>query len=90
MNTATCATNRVSDENHDPSHRLVLRSRWWGVYLLVLSLLVAVPIPLLAASNINADILRERSDAAAKMVLGIISYSRWPVAPPMIRLCVIV
>lgn len=79
MTTATCATNRVSDEHHEPPHRRIVRSRWWGVYLFLLSLLVAVPTPLLAASNINADILRERSDAAARMVLGIISYSRWPV-----------
>ena len=89
MTTATCATNRASDEHHEPPHRRIVRSRWWGVYLFLLSLLVAVPTPLLAASNINADILRERSDAAARMVLGIISYSRWPVAPPVIRLCVI-
>ncbi|MFV8757725.1 YfiR family protein, partial [Yersinia enterocolitica] len=34
-------------------------------------------------------LIHERSDAATKMVLGIISYSRWPTPPPVIRLCVI-
>ncbi|MFA3777384.1 YfiR family protein [Yersinia sp. 1652 StPb PI] len=91
MNTATCAINGVSNYERDYPLKLMTLWRVWRAcasILLLLSGLLA-PLPSMAADNINEALIHERSNAATKMVLGIISYARWPVAPVVTRLCVV-
>lgn len=92
MNTAPCAINGVSDgKYHYLPKPITSRRIWQRTYALTLSLLLILfaSLPSMAANNLSEELIHERSDAATKMVLGIISYSRWPVPPPVIRLCVI-
>ncbi|EOW2415870.1 YfiR family protein, partial [Yersinia enterocolitica] len=58
-------------------------------FTLLLLFILFASLPSMAANNLSEELIHERSDAATKMVLGIISYSRWPTPPPVIRLCVI-
>ncbi|CNF22701.1 TPA: YfiR family protein [Yersinia enterocolitica] len=92
MNTAPCAINGVNDEKYHYQPKLFTPPRIWrricAFTLLLLSILFA-SLPSMAANNLSEELIHERSDAATKMVLGIISYSRWPTPPPVIRLCVI-
>lgn len=91
MNTIPCAINGVSDDKYYyPRKRTIWRRVWRaGAYTLLFFSILFASWPLLAANNLSEEQVHERSDAAAKMVLGIISYSRWPVAPKIIRLCVV-
>lgn len=98
MNTAPCAINGI---NHEKDHYLPKlmppRHIWRQSYVLTLLflLILFISMPSMAANNLSGvnnlseELIHERSDAATKMVLGIISYSRWPTPPPVIRLCVI-
>lgn len=58
MNLPTCAINAVSYKPHFYLYRLIMHTRWWVVFLLLFSFFT--PIPLLAANNINDNILHER------------------------------
>lgn len=91
MNTATCAINGVSIyERFYPLKLMTLRHLWrpCASILLLLSSLFT-PLPSKAGNTLNEALIHERSDAVTKMVLGIISYARWPVAPVVTRLCVV-
>lgn len=98
MKTASCAINGIHDEKYHYLAKVITpRHTWRRNYALTLLFLLILfaSLPSRAANNLStennlsAELIHERSDAAAKMVLGIISYSRWPTPPPVIRLCVI-
>ncbi|CNE36802.1 YfiR family protein [Yersinia mollaretii] len=91
MNIVTCAFNGVSTAKRYYPHQQMAPRRVWRacVSVLLLILLLFTALPLRAANNLSAELIHERSDAAAKMVLGIISYARWPTPLPVIRLCVV-
>ncbi|MGE4800870.1 YfiR family protein [Yersinia hibernica] len=92
MNTATCAVNGANDEKYHSLLKPTLPRRLWRrTYSLTLSLLLILfaSFSSMAANDLSEELIHERSDAATKMVLGIISYSRWPAPQPVIRLCVI-
>ncbi|HDW8036257.1 TPA: YfiR family protein [Yersinia enterocolitica] len=92
MNTAPCAINGVNDEKSHYRPKLFTPPRIWQrtcAFTLLLLFILFASLPSMAANNLSEELIHERSDAATKMVLGIISYSRWPTPPPVIRLCVI-
>lgn len=92
MNTAPCAINGVNDGKYHYLPKLIKPPRIWRracALTLLFLFILCISLPSRAANNLNEEIIHERSDAATKMVLGIISYSRWPTPPPVIRLCVI-
>lgn len=92
MNTAPCAINGVNDEKYHYRPKLFTPPRICRltcVFTLLLLFILFTSWPSMAANNLSEELIHERSDAATKMVLGIISYSRWPAPPPVIRLCVI-
>lgn len=91
MNIVTCAFNGVSTAKRYYPHQQMTPRRVWRacVSVLLLILLLFTALPLRAANNLSAELIHERNDAAAKMVLGIISYARWPTPLPVIRLCVV-
>ncbi|MBX9497131.1 YfiR family protein [Yersinia enterocolitica] len=92
MNTAPCAINGVNDEKYHYRPKLFTPPRIWRrtcAFTLLLLFILFASLPSMAANNLSEELIHERSDAATKMVLGIISYSRWPTPPPVIRLCVI-
>lgn len=91
MNIVSCAFNGVSTAKRYYPHQQMAPRRVWRACasVLLLILLLFTALPLRAANNLSAELIHERSDAAAKMVLGIISYARWPTPLPVIRLCVV-
>ena len=92
MNTAPCAINGVNDEKYHYLPKLITPPRIWRrtcAFTLLLLFILFASWPSMAANNLSEELIHERSDSATKMVLGIISYSRWPTPPPVIRLCVI-
>ncbi|CNH54323.1 protein YfiR [Yersinia thracica] len=104
MNTAPCAISGINDGKHHYLLKLITPRHIWRrsyalTLLFILTLFASLPSiaannlstvnNLGAVNNLSAELIHERSDAATKMVLGIISYSRWPTPPPVIRLCVI-
>lgn len=91
MNTSPCAINGVSNDKRNYSSKLIMPRRIGRACVcgfLLLTLLFA-SVPLMAANNVSETLVHTRSDAATKMVLGIISYSRWPMPLPVTRLCVV-
>ncbi len=91
MNIAPCAINGVSNYKRYYPQNLMTSQRVWRACacgLLFLAILFT-SMPLMATNNISDEVVHERSNAAAKMVLGIISYSRWPTPLPVTRLCVV-
>ncbi|CNH65480.1 protein YfiR [Yersinia frederiksenii] len=91
MNTAPCAISGVSNDKRYYPRKLITPRHAWracvcGLFLLTI---LFASMPLMAANNTSEELLHERSDAATKMVLGIISYSRWPTPLPVTRLCVV-
>ncbi|MDA5473711.1 DUF4154 domain-containing protein [Yersinia kristensenii] len=104
MNTAPCAINGINNEKDHYLPKLIPpRHIWRQSYVLTLLFLLilftsmpstatnnlSVENNLSIVNNLSEELIHERSDAATKMVLGIISYSRWAIPPPVIRLCVI-
>ncbi|WP_145519034.1 YfiR family protein [Yersinia mollaretii] len=91
MNTVSCAINGVSSDKRYPPLKWMTPWRVWRACASALFLfsLLFTALPLRAANNLSAELIHERSDAATKMVLGIISYARWPAPLPVIRLCVV-
>ncbi|WP_145499057.1 YfiR family protein [Yersinia bercovieri] len=91
MNIVTCAINGVSSDKHYHPLKLITPQRIWRACTSVLFLisLLFTALPLRAANTLSPELLHERNDAAAKMVLGIISYARWPTPPAVIRLCIV-
>ncbi|CNH31038.1 YfiR family protein [Yersinia pekkanenii] len=91
MNIATCAINDVSNSKRYDSLKLVTLRRVSQACVSILLLLSVLftSFPLRAASNVSEELVQERNDSATKMVLGIISYARWPEPLPVIRLCVV-
>ncbi|CNK88232.1 YfiR family protein [Yersinia proxima] len=92
MNIAPCAINGVNDVKYHYLPKLftplrICRQACALTLLLLFTLFASLPS--MAANSLSEELIHERSDAATKMVLGIISYSRWPTPPPVIRLCVI-
>ncbi|ANI30856.1 membrane protein [Yersinia entomophaga] len=87
MTTSTCAINGVSKND-----QYVMPPWHFGricQYLLIVFTFVFSTGARSAEEPANANVIQARTDAATKMVLGIISYARWPVTPQVIRLCVV-
>ncbi|CNF60920.1 YfiR family protein [Yersinia massiliensis] len=91
MNTATCAFSGVSNDKRYCPLKPITLGRVWRICVSIFFLLSLLFIawPLMAANKLGEERIQNRSDNAAKMVLGIISYTRWPVPPTVIRLCVV-
>ncbi|SEN57782.1 protein of unknown function [Pseudomonas sp. ok272] len=57
--------------------------------LLLLSLLCLVNLPVSAQPEASVSMAEQRAKAVTQVVLGILSYARWPLEPAQLRLCVI-
>jgi hypothetical protein len=71
----------------------VLRTeRFWGVRRCLLAALLCLLSPFTLAHSV-ADaplgLADQRAKAVTQVVLGILSYARWPVEPAQLRLCVV-
>ena len=64
------------------------RSLSWRRMLLVALLCVLAPRAFAQAPD-PADLAAQRAQAVTQVVLGILSYARWPVEPAQLRLCVV-
>ncbi|WLG73204.1 YfiR family protein [Pseudomonas simiae] len=64
------------------------RSLSWRRLLLVAVLCVLAPHACAQASD-PAGLAAHRAQAVTRVVLGILSYARWPVEPAQLRLCVV-
>lgn len=60
----------------------------WRLRLLFLGLLL-LSTPCLAQSEVSLSVADQRAKAVTQVVLGILSYARWPTEPAQLRLCVI-
>ena len=65
-----------------------VRSKGWGHVLLagLLCLLLPVAVAQEQASTTQAE---QRAEAVTQVVLGILSYARWPVEPTQLQLCIV-
>lgn len=57
--------------------------------LLLLSLFCLLSLPAFAQPETSVSMAEQRAKAVTQVVLGILSYARWPVEPAQLRLCVI-
>lgn len=64
------------------------RSLSWRRLLLVAVLCVLTPQAFAQASD-PAGLAAQRAQAVTQVVLGILSYARWPVEPAQLRLCIV-
>ncbi|SFB44653.1 YfiR family protein [Pseudomonas sp. NFPP24] len=64
------------------------RSLSWRRMLLVALLCILAPRAFAQAPD-PADLAAQRAQAVTQVVLGILSYARWPVEPAQLRLCVV-
>lgn len=64
------------------------RSLSWRRMLLVAVLCVVAPHTFAQASD-PASLAAHRAQAVTQVVLGILSYARWPVEPAQLRLCIV-
>ena len=64
------------------------RSLSWRRLLLVAVLCVLTPHAFAQASD-PAGLAAQRAQAVTQVVLGILSYARWPVEPAQLRLCIV-
>ncbi|MBW8129173.1 MULTISPECIES: YfiR family protein [Pseudomonas] len=64
------------------------RSLSWRRMLLVAALCVLAPRAFAQASE-PIDLAAHRAQAVTQVVLGILSYARWPVEPAQLRLCIV-
>ena len=64
------------------------RSLSWRRMLLVAVLCVLTPHAFAQASD-PAGLAAQRAQAVTQVVLGILSYARWPVEPAQLRLCIV-
>ena len=60
----------------------------WRKWLLLACLLV-LSAPALAQSQAQPNRAEQRAKAVTQVVLGILSYARWPVEPAQLQLCVV-
>ncbi|AXP06896.1 YfiR family protein [Pseudomonas bijieensis] len=68
--------------------REAVRSKGWGHFLLagLLCLLSPVALTQEQATTTQAE---QRAEAVTQVVLGILSYARWPVEPTQLQLCIV-
>ena len=60
----------------------------WRLWLLFLGLLL-LSIPSLAQFEASISLADQRAKAVTQVVMGILSYARWPTEPAQLQLCVI-
>ncbi|MBT2375774.1 YfiR family protein [Pseudomonas fluorescens] len=60
----------------------------WRRMLLLAVLWVLAPVTL-AQTPVSASMADQRAQAVTQVVLGILSYARWPVEPAQLRLCIV-
>ena len=63
--------------------------RSWSWRRLLLSAVLCLVTPLAFAQAPTASAADQRAQAVTQVVLGILSYARWPVEPQQLRLCVV-
>lgn len=63
-------------------------SKGWGRYLLA-GLLCLLPPAIAAQDPISSTRAEQRAEAVTQVVLGILSYARWPVEPTQLQLCIV-
>ena len=63
--------------------------RSWSWRRLLLSAVLCLVTPLAFAQAPTASAADQRAQAVTQVVLGILSYARWPVEPAQLRLCIV-
>jgi len=63
--------------------------RFWGWRHFCLSALLCLSTHAGFAQDALADAADQRAQAVTQVVLGILSYARWPVEPAQLRLCIV-
>ncbi len=63
--------------------------RSWSWRRLLLSAVLCLVTPLAFAQASTASAADQRAQAVTQVVLGILSYARWPVEPTQLRLCIV-
>ena len=64
------------------------RVKRWRLMLLA-ALVLVLPLHGMAQGAAAATLAEQRAKAVTQVVLGILSYARWPVEPEQLRLCLI-
>lgn len=59
------------------------------MHVLLAAFVVVCPLWAMAQSDPPATLAEQRAKAVTQVVLGILSYARWPVEPAQLRLCLI-
>ncbi|AEV60745.1 YfiR [Pseudomonas ogarae] len=65
-----------------------MRSKGWWHFLLAGLLCLLLPV-VVAQEQIATTQAEQRSEAVTQVVLGILSYARWPVEPTQLQLCIV-
>ncbi|AUO44625.1 YfiR family protein [Pseudomonas ogarae] len=68
--------------------REAVRSKGWWHFLLAGLLCLLLPV-VVAQEQIATTQAEQRSEAVTQVVLGILSYARWPVEPTQLQLCIV-
>lgn len=68
--------------------RETVRSKDWGHYLLAGLLWLLSPM-VLAEAPPSTSRAEQRAESVTQVVLGILSYARWPVEPAQLQLCIV-
>ncbi|SDA72925.1 protein of unknown function [Pseudomonas sp. NFACC15-1] len=68
--------------------REAVRSKGWGHFLLAGLLCLLLPVAM-AQEQVNTTQAEQRAEAVTQVVLGILSYARWPVEPTQLKLCIV-
>jgi hypothetical protein len=68
--------------------RQALRAKDWRHYLLASFLCLLSPV-LVAESQEPTGHAQMRAEAVTQVVLGILSYARWPIEPTQLQLCIV-
>ncbi|MDB6443249.1 MULTISPECIES: YfiR family protein [Pseudomonas] len=72
----------------DVAGREAARSKGWKHYLLA-SLLGLLPPVIAAQDQATTTRAEQRAESVTQVVLGILSYARWPVEPTQLQLCIV-
>lgn len=68
--------------------RGAVHSKDWWHYLLAALLCLLSP-AVIAEHQTSVSLAEQRTEAVTQVVLGILSYARWPVEPAQLQLCII-
>ncbi|WP_053178028.1 YfiR family protein [Pseudomonas kilonensis] len=67
--------------------REAVRGKGWGHFLL--AGLLCLLLPVVVAEEQATTRAEQRAEAVTQVVLGILSYARWPVEPTQLQLCIV-